>query len=287
MKKKNTAQNKTVGIIGGKGIMGKFFTSIFRKHGFRVIISDISTPLSNKKLIQQSDIVMFSVPIDKTEKIIRELIPYSRPKQIWCDLTSLKSLPIEEMLKSKAEVMGMHPMFRPTQSGLSGQTVILCPARCSDRTKNVFKKIFATEGAKVTEMSAEKHDHLMSIIQVLLHFHTIVLGNTFRALNISLPETLQIASPIYTLEINLIGRLFSQQPELYASIATLNPESTKVITALQKEADKLAKIIKKKDLHSFEKLFVETADFLGSFKQKAMKETNEILNKRKKSVQKK
>jgi prephenate dehydrogenase len=47
------------------------------------------------------------------------------------DVTSVKQPAVEAMLESKAQVVGLHPMFRPEVS-FDGQTVVVCPARFTD-----------------------------------------------------------------------------------------------------------------------------------------------------------
>lgn len=267
----------TLGIIGGKGLMGNFFASVFEKKGFRVLTSDIKTKLTNKELVLKSDIVFFSVPIHLTEKIIKSVIPFTRRNQLLLDCTSLKTVPMKAMMKSRASVIGLHPMFRPNPTGLKNQTIIICPGRADMKTIDEVKKWFADDGAKMVRMSAREHDKLMSIIQVLLHFHTIVLGHTMRSLGVSPRKTMRTASPIYRLEMDIIGRIFSQNPTLYGSIEMLNPETKKVIRTLTDETIKMAKIVLKKDLKNFEKAFEKTSKFLGNFRNEALKETNELL----------
>ncbi|MEK7544773.1 MAG: prephenate dehydrogenase/arogenate dehydrogenase family protein [Patescibacteria group bacterium] len=271
---------KVIGVIGGKGIMGSFFAEYFKKIGHEVFISDQKTELTNKELIEKSDVVIFSVPLHLTEKIIRQCMKWTRKSQILMDVTSLKVRPIKEMMKSPAEVIGLHPMFRAGKNGLQNQVVVMCPGRAQKKTIKEVHQWFTQGGAKIVEMKAKEHDQLMSVIQVLLHFHTIVLGNTLEKLKIPLKKTLEIASPIYRLEMDMIGRLFSQDPLLYAAIEMLNPENKKVIHTLEKETKKLSKIITKKNFTSFTKSFQKTSQFFGSFKDEAMKKIDEMLKKR-------
>ncbi|MEK7126727.1 MAG: prephenate dehydrogenase/arogenate dehydrogenase family protein, partial [Patescibacteria group bacterium] len=70
--------NPVIGIIGGNGRMGRLFADFFREKGLKVLISDIGTKFTNKKLVQESDIVIISVPIDKTIKVIKEVLPYMK-----------------------------------------------------------------------------------------------------------------------------------------------------------------------------------------------------------------
>lgn len=108
--------------------MGQWFEAFFEKRGYEVLISSRRTPLSNKELVQKSDVVIISVPIRVTVEIIKEVGPYIAPEALLMDFTSLKKASVEAMLKySKSEVMGAHPLFGPNIESLKGQTIILCP----------------------------------------------------------------------------------------------------------------------------------------------------------------
>lgn len=266
----------TIGIIGGKGQMAKFFIPIFKKQGFKVIISDIATALSLQDIAKKSDILIFSVPIHKTVEIIRKTIPFTRKNQILMDFTSLKISPIKEMLKGKSEVIGLHPMFGPTAPNLKNQTIIMCPSRT--KHKNFVRQIFEREGAKIHEVTPSEHDKSMSIVQVLIHFHSILTGNVIRALDVNIKDILKYASPIYRLELSIIGRIFAQDPMLYGAIETMNPFSSEITKKVLEETIRLKKIIDRKDLEKFKKSFIKTSEFLGEFKKTALKESNQLLN---------
>ncbi|MBI5148267.1 prephenate dehydrogenase/arogenate dehydrogenase family protein, partial [Candidatus Pacearchaeota archaeon] len=111
----------TVGIIGGRGLLGKIFKKFFRKYGFKVLISGRKTKLTNIGLAKRADIIIVSVPIHSTISVIKEIAPYTRKEQLLMDFTSIKEEPIKEMLKSKASVIGLHPMFGKVES-LVGKT---------------------------------------------------------------------------------------------------------------------------------------------------------------------
>lgn len=257
--------------------MGSFFADFFKRKSFEVLVNDIGTKLTKRELAQKSDVILFAVPIHLTEKIIKEVVPYTNEKQLLLDCTSIKVRPINAMMKSKSSVIGLHPMFRPSPLGLKNQTVVMCRGRATKEAELWIEKLLKNDGAKITVMTPKEHDELMSVIQVLLHFHTIVLGHTMRKIGMSIKKTLSAASPIYKLEMDMIGRIFSQNPTLYGSLQMLNPQSKKVIKVLLKETKNLASVIAKKDLKKFKKMFGETSKFLGKFKDDAMEETNRLL----------
>lgn len=274
MKKQPT---KIIGIIGGKGIMGSFFAAFFKKLGFEVLISDVRTPLSNKKVAERADVVIVAVPIHVTKKVLREVGPRMRKGQLLADVTSLKVFPIKEMLKSKADVIGLHPMFRPARNGLKNQTMVMCPVRCSTAHRAWLQKIFSAAGAQVAVMTPHHHDHLMAIIQVLVHFHSFVFGNTLRSLKANLREVLKIMSPVYRIQFDVVCRIFAQNAMLYASIGMLNPETKKITTAFARSTQSLQKILSKKQQGKFLSEFKKTAQFLGPFSARALKESDQLI----------
>ncbi|HUK92433.1 MAG TPA: prephenate dehydrogenase/arogenate dehydrogenase family protein, partial [Methanomicrobiales archaeon] len=168
------------GIVGGTGKMGRLFSAVLERHGFEVRVSGRSTPLTNRRLAEESDLVMVSVPIRSTVDVIREIAPLLGEDQLLCDLTSLKAEPVKAMLASKAQVLGMHPLFGPTISSLRNQTVILTPARCGTLFCSRLPVILREEGANIVVMDPDAHDRLMAVIQGLTHFGNLCMAEAIR-----------------------------------------------------------------------------------------------------------
>jgi len=133
-------KNPVIGIIGGNGRMGQLFAEFFVERGIKVLIADLKTKLSNKDLAKNSDITIISVPIDKTVKVIKEVLPSLKKGSAITDFTSVKECPINEMLKAKngVEVFGMHPMFG-NSNPIPGQTVLMCPTKKSGKCDKWMK----------------------------------------------------------------------------------------------------------------------------------------------------
>jgi len=269
-----------VGIIGGTGKLGSLFKKFFEEEGFEVLVSSRSTSLSKEELIRKSDIVIVSVPIESTIAVIREIVPFMGEGKLLMDLTSLKVGPIDEMLKSKADVLGTHPLFAPSIGDISGQTIILCPQRISN--KDLYQKINSTlskRGANIVEMPPETHDRMMAVIQGLTHFSAIVLCHSLKDLNFDIKKSLECTSPVYRLTLDMAGRILNQEPELYADISLLNPKTPEILSQYIQSAETLFKKIETKDRDGFIKFFEEASEYLGDFTEKAEKESN-ILIKR-------
>src|SRR5690606_30624912 len=84
-------------------------------------------------------------------------------------------------------------------------------------------------GASLQEIDARAHDETMAFVQVLRHLSTFVYGAHLAEEQVSVDELLSLSSPIYRLELVMVGRLFAQNPELYADIILSNPDNFAMI----------------------------------------------------------
>jgi len=268
----------SIAIIGGLGEMGRLFTRFFESHGFRPGTADLNTPLTPEQAVRESDIVVLSVPLHETVGIIHKLAPLFRPGQLVLDLTSLKVAPVREMLATPAFVVGLHPMFGGRISNFNGQTLAACPVRIDPADWNWLRGLFISSGIRVKVCSPEEHDRMMSIIQVLFHLTTMLIGRTLRKLDIDIPETMEYTSPSYRIEMNLVGRIFAQSPELYGAITQMNPNSTSIFQELRDGLDLYESFYRSADLSGFMEDFERSARHLGSFCGRAYKESSELLD---------
>lgn len=267
-----------IGIIGGTGQMGTFFTQIFQRSGHNVRISSRKTELTNQVLAQESDILIISVPIHSTVQVIEDIIPCMHKGQVLCDLTSLKTEPVKAMIKGPAEVIGFHPMFGPTVQSLTGQTIIATPARCSQKNFDFFQQIFEEQGARVTITTPEYHDRMMAVIQGLTHFKALVMAETMRLLGISPQDTEPFMSPVYRIETSIAGRILAQDPLLYADILTENPEVRVVLETSLKAAESLKYIIQSRDIDAFTTQFLSERKWFGEYCIHSLKETDKLIS---------
>jgi len=264
----------TVGVIGGKGEMGRLFSGFFESCGFRVNVGDLGTNPTAREVLESSDIVLFSVPLHRTEAIIRDLVPYAKPHQLLLDLSSLKVGPVREMLRSTAFVVGLHPMFGGRVSTFRGQTIVACPVRISTPDWLRLRSLLSAGGMEVKESTPEEHDRMMSIIQVLFHMTTMLTGRVMRRMGIDLPEVLEYASPGYRVELSQVGRLFAQSPELYSAIIQGNPGTGEVLAQLRQGLDRYGEWFEKQELSGFVEDFERSARYLGEFCSRAFRDSS-------------
>jgi prephenate dehydrogenase len=265
------------GIIGGTGKMGRLFEPVFERAGYDVLVSGRSTQLTNTRLAGQCDLVIVSVPIRDTVRVIGEITPVLTSDQLLCDLTSLKAAPVAAMLKSEAQVIGLHPLFGPTVPSLLHQTIILCPARATEEAVSSLLAIFGREGAECTITTPDQHDRMMAVVQGLTHFVTLCMAESIRRLGIDISTTRAFTSPVYQIELSLVGRLLSQDPSLYADILQQNPYVAGVLSTCTASAEELREIVDSKDPGRFSEFFLKDRRHLGTWCDEGMKTTDTLI----------
>ena len=209
-----------ISIIGGRGKMGSLFAEAFHGEGYTVLVSNEDNT-DNTALAQMGDVVIVSVPIDKTEEVVREIEPYVKPESLLTDFTSVKTKPVAAMAQySQAEIIGGHPLFGPNVN-LQDQNMILCPAR-GETYGLWYKTALESLGLKVTLMTTEEHDKAMAAVQCLTHISNISFAYALTKMKKN-PTLEDLTTPLHTLNIYAVSRILSQDPSLYAGIQTTNP----------------------------------------------------------------
>jgi prephenate dehydrogenase len=175
------------------------------------------------------------------------------------------------------EALGTHPMFGPTVSSLRRQKVVLCEVKAGPMTRWLESELSAM-GAEVIRTDPATHDRMMAIVQVLTHFGIMAMGRALTQSGVDLTDTLSFMSPIYRLEIAMVGRLFSQQAELYGEILMSNPEGARLRRLYVEQARALAELADRGDRDGFAAAFRETSAFFEDFSAEAMELSDQIID---------
>ncbi len=270
---------RTVAVIGAHGGLGRLLVRLFGDIGHHVLPVDVDTALGATAAAAIADVVIVSVPIGFTEQVIAEVGPHVREDALLMDVTSIKSAPVAAMLAhSRASVVGTHPMFGPGVHTLQGQRVVLCRGR-GDAWFDWIAQAFSARGLVITEATPEQHDHAMSVVQVLTHFQTQVLGLTLSRLGVPITETRPYTSPAYLLELYVTARHFAQSSALYGPIEMRNPETAAVTAAFQSASRDLAQILANGDQQAFDALFEDVRGYFGSFTAEALEQSRFLIDR--------
>ena len=252
-------------IIGGAGGMGKWFAGFFKANGAEVRIVDKSEQTEavarqigveflktdilgdekeekkeeGEKEIAATEVLLVSVPIDLTSRVIERVGPRMPAGSLLMDLTSVKKAPVaamERFASSGVEILGTHPLFGPSAKSLQGQTVILVPSTSRSGSSGLVSlrglrgsrgsksekiaELFKSNGARIEVLTAAEHDEIMAVVQGLTHFILIAFGVALKDLDFEVARARRFMNPQFKIITDFVGRLLHQDPHLYATIQT-------------------------------------------------------------------
>jgi len=178
------------------------------------------------------EIVIFAVPLDSLETVLRRALPFLRKDALCLDVCSVKMKPLRlmrEILPETVEIVGTHPLFGPQsgREGIAGMRVALCPLR-TNKSEQIKRFLTDDLKLKVFEKSPEEHDREMAHVQALTHF-------VARALDELHVVDSELATVSYE-ELMRAARLVSEDSwELFKTIQNGNPfAETKRKTFIEK-----------------------------------------------------
>jgi prephenate dehydrogenase/chorismate mutase/prephenate dehydrogenase len=156
--------------------------------------------------------------------------------------------------------------------------MVLCSGKCSKEVFEKFKKMFEKVGLKIAVMSPSQHDKLMAAVQVIPHLKTIFAGELLKDFGINPSGAHKISTPIYKLELDIIGRIFSQDGMLYGAIISHNPYTRRIMKTLSRVVSEYCESIGKCDLKGMNNRFNSVKKFLGKFTDEAFRDSEKIIN---------
>jgi prephenate dehydrogenase len=224
----------------------------------------------NTEIVEGADIILVAVPISVTVETIHEIGDKVSEDALFCDITSVKKNPVEAMSRYSNEVLGMHPMYAPSNS-ISGQKVVLTPEKGQKWTE--FEEFWKERGAEVHVTDPESHDKAMSLVQGLMHFSELVVAETIRKSEISGDEMSEYSSPVYQLITDLTARMLNQKADLYGSIQSENPENVEIREDFIESAEDIREIIG--DEEKFSEKFEELGEEFDL--ESAQERTDEVV----------
>ena len=108
---------------------------------------------------------------------------------------------------------------------------------------------------------------------------TFCFGDFLYQRQIRLERTLEFSSPIYRLELGMVGRLFAQDPSLYAEIIFATPERRQLLKEYIDSFARHLDMLDQNDKNGFIEQFNRVSKWFGPFGEQAMRESTFIINK--------
>jgi len=216
-----------IGIVG-YGRFGAAFANLLAEHGYDWQGWDpaASVPRPNAasdidSLLACSELIVLAVPLDRFEKVLRQLRPRLSSRHQVMDVCSVKEMPcriMDEVLGDDIGHAGCHPLFGPLSIARSEPLrVVVCP---SDRHRDVARRaraLFCSIGAEVTEQAPGQHDRFMALTHAMAFF--IARG----LLDMGVDGDLRWAPPSFAALAASIAAVRADAGHLFNAIQTQNP----------------------------------------------------------------
>ncbi|WP_429127389.1 bifunctional chorismate mutase/prephenate dehydrogenase [Aeromonas media] len=263
-------------IIGGQGQLGRLFGQMFGLSGYRVETLEQGDWPRADEILADAGLVMVAVPIDITCEIIDRLgkLPADC---LLVDVTSVKAAPLEHMLAvHQGPVLGLHPMFGPDVASLAKQVIVCCQGRDPAASQWLLDQM-TIWGARLQQVEAKAHDEAMTLIQALRHFATFAYGWHLSREQANIDRLLALSSPIYRLELAMVGRLFAQAPHLYADIILSSPQNLAMIRRYYQNFGEALGLLERGDRDGFIEAFSQVSSFFGEHADEFLRESRTLL----------
>lgn len=265
-------------IVGGDGKMGRLFNRLLTLSGYQVKALGENDWPHAKSIIAGASVVIISVPIHLTVNVINQL-PTLDKSTILIDIASIKQKPLEAMLAAhEGPVLGLHPMFGPDVDSVAKQVFAYCDGRDAESYQWFLEQLLVW-GARLKKITAEDHDKNMSFIQALRHFTTFAYGQNLANEEVDLQQLLSLSSPIYRLELAMVGRLFAQDPQLYADIIMSSDENVELIRRYHRSLGQSIEMLERNDKSEFIEQFNKVSRWFGEDAHHFMKESQSLLQR--------
>ncbi|RPH92975.1 MAG: bifunctional chorismate mutase/prephenate dehydrogenase [Lysobacterales bacterium] len=274
-----TAEPKTVLLVGGRGRMGSLYGQFFAASGHQVRVLDLDNWNEAGELASGCDLAVVTVPIRVTGEVIARLAPLLDPGTLLCDFTSHKADPVAAMLQAHpGPVLGLHPMHGPDVQNLSKQLMVVCPGRSPEAAAWLLDQ-FRLWGLRLQETTPLHHDETMHLVQGLRHFLALLHGSFLARMGRDPVDMLQLSSPIYRAELMMTGRIFAQNPELYADIVFSDEPRRALLLEFLDHHQQLAELVRNDDKAAFVERFREIQEFFGDFAGQALTESGYLIHR--------
>jgi len=269
-------------IIGGSGGMGKVFGRYFKRHDFNVTLNarnekrltdtaddlDVHYELDLKSCVVNADLVMISVPIHSTTKIIKKIAPLMKNNSLLFDITSLK----RDVYKTMSEIhkkypincLSLHPMFGPGIKQMKNYSLIVVKIGGTELYNDIVNELlqlFKSDGLIITETTPEIHDLRIALTLGVPHMFNILFLNLLKRVKEPLNELTKYTGTTFLLQKVFAESIIQREMEMFGEIQIMNSDFHKILDLLEDLIKEYKSIIKNKDLEGFNKLFTDGLEY--------------------------
>ena len=244
-------QGRRALVIGGLGRMGVWMSRYLDMVGYKVDIADRAageTPYNRtddwQVVVNNYDLIVVATPLRPSNNILLQLAEL-KPECLVFDIGSLKSpmrAGLDAMRLSGCKVCSVHPMFGPSELGLSGRHILFVDVGSKEAIDEA-RALFAHTAADCVELSLEEHDEVMAWVLGLSHLVNIAFAGTLAQSGEAVPLLKQISSSTFNAQLNVATQVVSENPHLYYEIQQGNVNTVEVSAHFRKVLDELVNAV--------------------------------------------
>ncbi|KAJ7599867.1 hypothetical protein C8J56DRAFT_812776 [Mycena floridula] len=252
----------TIGIIG-MGAMGRMYTNLFSKAGWKKIhVCDIPTKYEKLKIdyedvpgvsvlsdghavSRSSDFIMYSVEAEFIDRVVAQFGPSTKLGAIVSGQTSVKAPErdaFEKHLPKDVHIISCHSLHGPTVNPV-GQPLILIKHRGTDQALQAVETLLKSFGSRYVHLSYQEHDTVTANTQAVTHAAFLSMGTAWCSTQSYPWEQGLYVGGIETVKVNLALRIYSNAWHVYAGLAILNPAARQQINQYSTSATELFKLM--------------------------------------------
>jgi len=267
---RGAGSGRRVLVIGGAGLMGRWFVEFLSSQGFAVEVADPAGAYPGVICVAdwratdlKQDFIVLATPLGVTDAILRDLA-LRRPPGVIFDIGSLKSPLRAGLLALRShgcKVTSVHPMFGPDTELLSGRHVIFVDLG-SAPALDAAKELFAPTMAEQVVMSLDDHDRLIAYVLGLSHALNIAFFTALAESGEAAPHLARLSSTTFDAQLDVASRVARDNPELYYEIQSLNDYGAESLEALAKAVERIRTAVLSQDHAAFVALMRRGHDYL-------------------------
>jgi prephenate dehydrogenase len=242
-------------VVSGIDLVGRASSNEYLSR----FLADDVTKLNDaaRELVHESDWIVMAIPEAQALSSLARLAEAARPGALLADILSVKTRIVEAAKNccDAREYVSIHPLFGPQQGNFQGNITVV-PVKTGAESRELLDTL-RRWGGRVSEMSADDHDRMMAIVQVVAHAAILCFGATTSGANVN-PEKLRATStPVHSGLAALLARMTAGDPALYWDIQKNNPHAAVARDELARRLEQFRLIIDRGDFGAFAALYDE------------------------------
>lgn len=242
-------------VVGGRGLMGRWFCSFLESMGHEVLTVDPQGPTKGFRRapsvaaglehLDARDVCLVATPMAHAGAVLAE-VRAAGTRALVADICSIKA-PVQgelrRMAKARMKVASLHPMWGPDAVLLSDKNLLVldCGSRAAVREA---KALFRGTAVRVQELGLDQHDRLMGWALGLPHVTNLAFGLALARSGLRPDDLEHLGGPTMKSMLRVARGVARENKDLYHGIQALNPHTPEVQAALHDSLQRLRRSLR-------------------------------------------